>query len=143
MARVTPGPFSLAQSGRVTGAFSIRPMPESQLPMRDLLRSDLRTALKAQDRVLTRVLRSVISAMENAEAVEAPAASTGTIGYGDVDRRRLEPGREVELIEAEILERETGLAEYQRVGQIDAAAVLQVEISILRRYLENSRGHPA
>jgi uncharacterized protein YqeY len=81
--------------------------------------------------------------MENAEAVEAPAASTGIFGYGDVDRRQLEPGREVELIEAEIHERETGLAEYQRVGQVDAAAALQAEISILRRYLENSRGHPA
>ena len=124
-------------------ARTIQPMPPSHapstsVPIRDRLRSDLKSAMKTKDQMLMRVLRTAIAAIDNAEAVEGPTGAVGTIGYGDVPRRHLEPPKAVEILEAEIHERETGSAEYRRVGRADAAETLQAEISILRLYVESS-----
>ena len=66
-----------------------------------------------------------ICSSRSAEAVEGPTGAVGTIGYGDAPRRHLEPAKAVEILDAEIHERETGSAEYRRVGRADAAETLQ------------------
>jgi uncharacterized protein len=99
------------------------------------LRSDLMLAMRASDDARTRVLRSVLAAIDNAGAVEAPTSSAGTIGYSDVPRRQLDPSTIREVLEAEILEREAGIIEYQGVDRPDEAEILRAEIATLRSYL--------
>jgi uncharacterized protein YqeY len=99
------------------------------------LRSDLMLAMRARDDARTRVLRSALAAIDNAGAVAAPTSSAGTIGYSDVPRRQLDPSTIRAVLEAEILEREAGIIEYQGVDRPDEAETLRAEIATLRSYL--------
>lgn len=102
----------------------------------DRLRSDLMAAMKARDGARARVLRSALAAIDNAGAVEAPAQVVGDVGYGDVPRRPLDAAQARALLEEEILEREVGVTEYQRVNRPDEAETLRAEIATLRTYLD-------
>jgi len=104
--------------------------------LRDRMRSDLMTAMKTKDRTRTTVLRSALAAIDNAGAVAGPTTSMGIIGYGDVARRDLDHPQELDVLEAEILERETAFDAYLRIEQHDAAETLREEIDVLRSYLD-------
>lgn len=104
--------------------------------MRDQMRADLTRAMKERDRARVTVLRSVLGAIENAEAVEGVSSSEGIVGYGDVARRSLEPAAVVAIVEGEIAEREEHVAGYASIGQTDRAEMLRVEVEILRGYVD-------
>jgi hypothetical protein len=107
-------------------------------PVDERLRSDLMLAMRARDDARIRVLRSALAAIDNAGAVEAPTSSAGTVGYSDVPRRQLDPRTIRAVLEAEILEREAGIIEYQGVDRPDEADTLRAEIANLRSYLVDS-----
>jgi uncharacterized protein YqeY len=105
--------------------------------MRDRMRADLTRAMKSRDLNRVRALRSALAAIENAEAVDGPGHSEMIIGYGDVARRALGKDDLLDLIGAEIQEREASVDEYLRLGLSDRAGTLQREIDILREYLDH------
>ncbi|HSK06047.1 MAG TPA: GatB/YqeY domain-containing protein [Acidimicrobiia bacterium] len=107
-----------------------------QSEIRSLLGSDLTTAMRTGDKVRIRAIRSTMTAIANAEAVEAPTGAEGTVGYSDVPRRQVGRAQIHELIESEIGERETAAAQYRGVGRPADAEILEAEIGVLRVYLD-------
>jgi hypothetical protein len=102
------------------------------------MRSDLTLAMKAHDQIRVRVLRSVLSAIGNAEAVEVVGKTGATIGYGDVARRSLTGQQLTGVLQGEIAEREVAVTEYERVGRPELAETMRWEIEILLSYLETA-----
>ncbi|MEV1249288.1 GatB/YqeY domain-containing protein [Nonomuraea sp. NPDC050022] len=117
--------------------------------MRANLRDDLKTALKARDRIAITALRSALAAIENAEAVpvDSPspggpeynehfAGSTAGLGTADVERRLLTEADLLSILEKEVRERSVAAQEYERLGRDDHAERLRAEAEVLSRYLE-------
>jgi uncharacterized protein YqeY len=113
-------------------------------PLYTRLRQALPAALKARDHVAVAALRSAVSAIDNAQAVEAPPAprSGGVIagavtglGAGDAPRRELSDDDIAAIVGAELAERRRAAADYERAGQDDAAARLRAEADVLAAHL--------
>ncbi len=103
--------------------------------MRDRIRVDLTQAMKDRDTTRVNVLRTTLSAIGNAEAVEGVSSVEGIVGYGDVQRRSLTDEDVRGILVGEIEERERSAAEYVDIGQTERAERLQRELEILRGYL--------
>lgn len=112
-------------------------MPDTNL--RQVLQAELITAMKKQDRPTMMVLRSVLSAISNKEAVPAVPVDSekpmGNLGYGDVARRELTP-QEVKLVVLDEVDERRNSAGYLRTaGRNEEAERLEDEAAILERYL--------
>jgi uncharacterized protein len=112
------------------------------MSVRDLLQADLKTALKARDRVAASTIRSLLGAIANAEAVEAPAVEPGAaplgavgVGVGEVARRELSEADVLDIIRADAAERAEGLEHAEAHGRTEAAERLRAESGVLARYL--------
>lgn len=113
--------------------------------MRDTLRADLTTAIKARDRVAVAALRSVLSAIDNAEAVpltseraagsQHVAGAVAGLGAAEAERRELTDDDMRSIIETELGERTAAATEYERLDRTDQAERLRAEAAILSRYL--------
>ncbi|MGW4649475.1 hypothetical protein [Kitasatospora sp. NPDC004289] len=112
-------------------------------PLRERLRSDLTTALKARDRAAASVLRATLAAIENAEAVAVPEP-TGPLavellpvgaGAAEAERRELTEADVAAIVRAELAEREDAAAEYERLGRDEQAAQLRADAARLAGYL--------
>jgi uncharacterized protein YqeY len=77
-----------------------------------------------------------LSAIDNAEAVDAPALRGPTLGVGagDVPRRTLAPHEVIDIIRAEVDERLSAAAGYERSGRAEHAARLRAEADALGPY---------
>jgi uncharacterized protein len=104
--------------------------------VRQRLRDALKTALKSRDEVANAALRSALSAIANAEAVD-PAPNRVRLGVGaaDVPRRELSDAEVMVIIRAEIDERLHAAAEYERLGQDGQARRLRSEGDVLSALL--------
>lgn len=109
--------------------------------MKARLLADLRAALKQGRACEARVVRTLIAAIDNAEAPRADAAGGPMTGHefrrGTAEIERLLLSRaDVRLaLQAEIDERESAAAELERLGRTSEAAVLRTEAGLARRYL--------
>jgi len=101
------------------------------------IRDDLNRAMKERDANRVKVLRTTLSAIQNAEAVEGVVSVDGIVGYGDVARRSLSDEDVSGIIAREIEEFEGYVAEYRRIGQIEKADGFHQEVEVLRGYLED------
>jgi uncharacterized protein YqeY len=120
--------------------------------LRRRLREVLKVALNARDKIAVAALRSALSAIDNAEAVDrshAPAPGGGTIGdvrlgvgAGEVARRNLSTQDVIEVIRAEVLDRTIAAAEYERLGRADEASRLRAEATTLLSFLETALTEP-
>jgi hypothetical protein len=112
------------------------------------LREDLATAMGARDRSTVRLLRTVLSAIANAEAqpVEGPtrksplssgpiAGATTGVGATEVGRRDLGDDEVRAIVRAERDEGITAADDLARRGLAATAADLVTEASLLDRYL--------
>jgi uncharacterized protein len=99
------------------------------------IRDDLAEAMRARDMARVKVLRTTMSAIQNAEAVEGVTSAEGVVGYGDVHRRSLSDDDVIEIVIREIEEFEGSVAEYRQIGQTGRAEGLQRELEVLRSYL--------
>ncbi|HEY5848276.1 MAG TPA: hypothetical protein VIT42_15940 [Microlunatus sp.] len=122
--------------------------------VRDLLRTRLRAAMVSHDRVGVTALRSAISALDNAEAVEIveteaesspPAAGKyvagAVVGLGAAEaaRRVLSAAQQQVVLSREISDRRSAAAEYEQRGRAESAALLRDEASVLERALRPAR----
>lgn len=108
------------------------------------LRRALPVALKARDQAAVAALRSALAAIDNAHAVEAPpaprtggvvAGAVSGLGAGDVPRRQLSDDDIAAIVRAEVADRRTAAEDYERAGQLDAAARLTAEAYVLAAHL--------
>jgi uncharacterized protein YqeY len=92
--------------------------------------------MKARDTTAVAALRSALSAIDNAEAVEHTGPTTRLgVGAADVARRELSATDVVEILRAEVAERISAAAEYERVGRPERAARLRAEAEALLSHL--------
>jgi uncharacterized protein YqeY len=109
-------------------------VPDTDLSER--LRADLKTAMRERDQAAVRALRTALAAFANAEAPpldgKGPEASVGLV---DHDRLELSDDQRLGLLRREVDEREAAAAEYDAIGQGDAADDVRAEVLVLRRYL--------
>ncbi|HLR27542.1 MAG TPA: hypothetical protein VK086_02520, partial [Ruania sp.] len=126
--------------------------------MREVLRAELKSAMRARDRVAVAALRSAIATIDNAEAVPADTPLTGSgaamseeaqqhvagavvgVGNTEVARRDLGEARTRDLVTAEITEREEHAEDYDRLGRADSAEQLRAEAAVLREVLDGADG---
>jgi uncharacterized protein len=125
--------------------------------LRQRLSRALPAAMKARDRVAVAALRSALAAIANAEAVDpspAPPPTTGQpdpagaggdapfagtvagLGAAEVARRRLTGTQVEEVVRAEVADRETAAADYERAGRVEQAERLRGEAEVLASYLQ-------
>ena len=108
------------------------------------LRASLRTAIASRDHIAAAALRSAISAIDNAQAVDhvvdrsggRPVSKLGA-GASEVARRELSEHELTEIVRREIEDRITASLEYERRGRAAEAATLRSEASVLSSQLDN------
>jgi uncharacterized protein YqeY len=102
------------------------------------LRADLNAAMRARAADEVRLLRTLIAALDNAEAVAEPPKTFGSRAFGDpsgeVARREIHGQALDALLLAEIDGRLTAAEDYDRHGQDTEAARLRREAELIARY---------
>jgi uncharacterized protein YqeY len=106
--------------------------------VRDRLQSDLRTAMKARDRLRVSVLRATLGAIANAEAVPSDARPNidGRDERTEMPRRELTEADVVAIVEREVAELHTDAAVHRNRGDVAPLADLEARIAVLDGYLE-------
>lgn len=106
------------------------------------LRRRLVLARKGRDSSSTSVLRSALSAIDNAETPDGPVPSAGAIadsavglGSAEVMRRELADDEIRALIRGEIDERRSAAAQFAATGHAARAAALAAEAGVLEGVL--------
>ena len=101
------------------------------------LRNDLKDYMKARDLSSAKVLRSVLSAIDNATAVIAEPGYNPTYDFsGEAERREVTPAEMLQILKGQIREREEAIAAYEKVGEVVRADELRDEVATLKRYLQ-------
>ncbi|HET7414863.1 MAG TPA: GatB/YqeY domain-containing protein [Arthrobacter sp.] len=114
--------------------------------MRENMRHDLKTAMKARDQTAVAALRSALAAIDNAEAVQIDhaamehgsggvAGSAVGLGAAEAERRELAAADIQAIMETEVNDRIAAANEYEQAGRRDAGGKLRAEADVLRGYL--------
>lgn len=110
--------------------------------MKARLRADLRTAMKARNAADAKVIRSLVAALDNAEAPALPVDQKSAAAHpfagrsAEVERLRLTWPHVQDIVRGELHERERAAAEFERLGKREHAATLREEAIVITRYLE-------
>ena len=101
------------------------------------LRADLKAAMHARSADEVRLLRTLIAALDNAEAVAEPSRAFGSRKFGDpsgeVARREIDARALDALLLAEIDARLSAVEDYERHQQDAEAARLRHETELIAR----------
>jgi uncharacterized protein YqeY len=109
--------------------------------MKARLRADLRTAMKDWNQLEARVIRSLVAAIDNAEAPEVLAEQAESLQHqfknrsAEVDRLWLTRLQVREVLINERQERDRAAATFDRLDKSDRAAALREETRVIERYL--------
>ncbi len=121
--------------------------------LRARLQTALREALRSRDQAAVRAVRSALSAIANAEAVDTAAAPTGTpstgtrataetvagtvpgLGAAEVARRELADDDLESIVAGEISERRAAAEQYRESGRTEPADLLRQEAYLLELIL--------
>lgn len=112
----------------------------SAAALKDRLRSDLKEAMKERRSDDARLLRTLIAAVDNAEAVpvdlSGPAQAARALGdpSGEVARLELDEAALDRILTAEVDARLAAAEDYARHGRDDEAARLRTEAATIGRY---------
>lgn len=110
--------------------------------MKARLRADLRAAMKSRNTTDAQVIRSLVAALDNAEAPalspERPASEQHQFASrsAEVARLQLTWPQVHEVLLGELQERERAAAEFARLNQPERATTLRTEASVITRYLD-------
>ncbi len=109
--------------------------------MKARLRAELRAAMKARNLLEARVIRSLVAALDHAEAPAVPQDQTASVHHefahrsAEVERLRLTWPQVREVLAAELQEREHAAAKFDRLDKHERAAALREEARVITRYL--------
>ena len=114
--------------------------------LRDALRRDLASAMKAREPDAVSALRTAIAAIDNAEAVPAPderaattsghiAGARAGLGAAEAARRNLSDGPQQAILRDQIAGYAADADRYEALGQQDAAGRLRARARLLTAYL--------
>jgi uncharacterized protein len=114
----------------------------SATALKQRLREDLKAAMQAKAAGEVRLLRALVAALDNAEAVSVDGMRQSALpsafgdGSNEVARRELDEEDIAALLDREIHERLTAATDYERLGQADEATRLREEAHLVARYRE-------
>jgi uncharacterized protein YqeY len=101
-----------------------------------ILRGDLRQFMKERDRVSARVLRTVLTAIDNAGAVPVTEDDAPTTDFsGERARREVTNEEMYQILESQISERKEAIGVFAENGAEDRAEELRLEVQMLADYL--------
>ena len=104
--------------------------------MRERLTGALRKAMKDRDSVAVDVLRSLMSAIDNAGAIPVTRpASPMSRPSGEAPRRELSAAEVDQVLRAEAAERQAAAADYEQRGLRDEAGRLEAQLRIVAGFL--------
>ncbi len=110
--------------------------------MKVRMRADLRDAMKDGRRTEAKVIRTLIAAIDNAEAPPTHVARTAAVqhrflsGSAEVEWVALSRPHVRNVLLAEIQELERAAVELDRLEKMDRAEALRAEARVAKRYLE-------
>ena len=107
--------------------------PDPAEAMRTRLQTDLRAAMSARATLEVAVLRTIISAIDNAGAV--PLSPKSGPAQLEVERRWLSVDDVQAILERECRAREHAAEEYARLGRTAESEGARRELAIVRRYI--------
>ena len=116
-------------------------MPAAANRMKDGLRDDLLASMRARQSLETGVIRSLLAAIDNAEALPVaegrPASLQLRFGEegSEAARRTLSADEIGAVIDAEVQRRLDAASNLERLGQADRAETLRREAQIAARYV--------
>ncbi|KRA80726.1 GatB/YqeY domain-containing protein [Altererythrobacter sp. Root672] len=112
----------------------------SATELKQRLRADLKAAVQARAADEARLLRVLIAALDNAEAVPGMQDNTSSRAFGDpsgeVARLELDTAATQAILTKERHERLTAAEDYERHGQDEPAQRLRDEAELIARYLD-------
>jgi uncharacterized protein YqeY len=112
---------------------------DEKKPIREQLKAALAQAMKARQSHVISTLRSILSEIDNAEAVEATLSSVPVVGLSkDVPRKILSEEQMQDILEKEYNEIQSSFTEYRRLGKDEEANQLQMELEVLAPYLKDT-----
>jgi len=108
----------------------------SAAALKQRLRADLKAAMQARVTGEVGVLRALIAALDNAEAVPTEGYRPRALGAspGDVARRQLDGKMVAALLADEVEARLAAAADYERHGRSADADRLRSEVAIVSHY---------
>lgn len=108
----------------------------TDMSIRQRMRTELKRAMQARDKHQITMLRSLLSAVDNAEAVDAPTGPVPITGHTpDVPRRQLSEEQIIAILQREADEHRAALAKYEQLGQAEEAARLRAELDVVESLL--------
>ncbi|CAN5589393.1 hypothetical protein BH10ACT3_BH10ACT3_20950 [soil metagenome] len=118
-------------------------MSDPATVLTERLQQSIKVAMTSRDRPTVAVLRSVLGAVQNAQAVSADSASivdgdshiagaVDGLGAGDVPRRRLSVDDLVAILNGEVDDRVTASEQYRQLGRDEEAARMDQEAAVIR-----------
>src|SRR5215218_6168932 len=111
-------------------------MADSKLPVMDRLKADLHSAMKARQSIRVATLRTMVSALDNATAVEVDKSIVPLMGHTpDVPRKELSEAQQLDILRAEAAGRRMALHSYEQLGKLEEAARLRTELEVFTGYL--------
>jgi uncharacterized protein YqeY len=112
----------------------------SATELKERLRADLKAAMRAKAADEVRPLRTLIAALDNAEAVTVGHDKYVSRSFGDpsgeVPRRELDEAAVRALLSSEIETRLAAAVDYERHGEGAEAERLRAEAALISRYQE-------
>jgi len=120
---------------------SSQPAPDAAATLKARLRDDLKTAMRTRNALDIAVLRVIIAALDNAQAVPLPEGRQRYVvrefgdGSAEAPRLRLAEEDVRNLLIQEVRDREDAAAQFEDLGRADRAAALRLEAAIVSRYL--------
>jgi uncharacterized protein YqeY len=115
--------------------------------LRARLRRDLTTAIKARRSDEVATMRTLMAAIDNAEAAGVRPPTSGTssssedfagavsgVGSGDAPRRELDEAELDEILAAEITDRCAQAEDFEVLGRPDDALRLRDQAAVIKRY---------
>lgn len=114
--------------------------------LRQRLATDLRAAMKRRDTVETATLRDLLAPLDQATAVAVPSGSSGDAdaltaafmsdAQTEVPRRTVTPDDARARFADEARQRRDAAAQYDCLGQSEAADRCRAELAVVARYLD-------
>jgi uncharacterized protein len=106
------------------------------MSLRELLKADLLKAMKARQSHTVSTLRTVLAAIDNAEAVDVDTSLVPLTGFTrDVPRKVLSEVDMEAILSAEIDDLRAALVDYETGGKIAEAEILRQKLNALLAYL--------
>lgn len=116
-------------------------MSDAAASVKARIRGDLTAAMKARRTAETSLLRAILAALDNAEAISVGTAHDRyqVRAFGDpsveAPRRVLSEADVRNVLLREMADREAAAHEFEKLGRLDEAERLRNEVSLIARYV--------